>query len=78
MPLIEDLRIESSNATFNALPLLDFTGGLNLGREGFLLQDNESPDMLNVDCQWCKCSYTQREAMGILALMSVCPAHTAT
>ena len=49
MPLIEDLRIESSNATFNALPLLDFTGGLNLGREGFLLQDNESPDMLNVD-----------------------------
>ena len=36
------------------------------------------PDMLNVDCQWCNSSYTPREAMGILALMSVCPAHTAT
>src|SRR5215471_8011123 len=30
--------------------LTDFTGGLNLRRDQFQLAPNESPDMLNVDC----------------------------
>ncbi len=32
-----------------ALPVADFTGGLNLRRDPFMLAANESPDMLNVE-----------------------------
>jgi hypothetical protein len=31
------------------LPVVDFTGGLNLGRDPFQLAENESPDLLNVE-----------------------------